>query len=135
MYQLQSSEDRHICEQPPRFAILHFLPTDINSYQYVTRYYLTFLEQRYFSDTDVGDTLEGHGTHVCGTALGAAAGATVAAPAPDFDGMAYNAKLAFDDISSDGSTLNIPVDLNTGLFPHPYGVGARCCDTRLCFPK
>ncbi len=81
--------------------------------------------QRYFSDTDIGDTFEGHGTHVCGSALGAAAGSTVAVPAPDYNGMAPRAKLAFDDISSDGSTLNLPADLNTGLFPHPYAAGAR----------
>ena len=74
----------------------------------------------------MGDTFEGHGTHVCGIALGAAAGSTVAAPAPDFDGMAPNAKLTFDDVSVDGSNLLIPDDLNTDLFPHAYGVGARC---------
>ena len=74
----------------------------------------------------MGDTFEGHGTHVCGSALGAAAGSTVAAPAPDFNGMAPNAKLTFDDVSVDGSNLLIPADLNTDLFPHAYGVGARC---------
>jgi hypothetical protein len=47
------------------------------------------------------------------------------APAPDFNGAAPAAKLAFDDISADGKTLNVPADLNTGLFPHPYAAGAR----------
>jgi hypothetical protein len=62
---------------------------------------------------------------VCGSAAGAAAGSSVIAPAPDFNGMAPNAKLAFDDISVDGSSLLIPNDLNTGLFPHPYAAGVR----------
>ena len=67
----------------------------------------------------------GHGTHVAGSALGAAYGSSVQPPARDFDGVAPNAKLAFDDISVDGSTLNLPADLNAGLFPHPYSAGAR----------
>jgi hypothetical protein len=50
---------------------------------------------------------------------------SVVAPAPDFNGMAPNAKLAFDDISLDGLNLLIPNDLNIGLFPHPYAVGVR----------
>ena len=82
--------------------------------------------QRYFKDTNVGDVLGGHGTHVCGSAAGAAVGSSVVAPAPDYNGMAPNAKLAFDDISLDGSNLLIPNDLNTGLFPHPHAVGVRC---------
>ncbi len=81
--------------------------------------------QRYFKDTNVGDVFGGHGTHVCGSAAGAAAGSSVVAPAPDYNGMAPNAKLAFDDISLDGSTLIIPDDLNTRLFPHPHAVGVR----------
>ncbi len=62
---------------------------------------------------------------MAGIALGSAAGSTVVAPAPDYNGMAPNAKLAFDDISVDGSELRIPFDLNRDLFPHPYVVGAR----------
>ncbi len=81
--------------------------------------------QRYFKDTNVGDIFGGHGTHVCGSAAGSAAGSSVSAPAPDYNGMAPNAKLAFDDISLDGSNLKIPNDLNIGLFPHPHAAGVR----------
>ena len=81
--------------------------------------------QRRFKDTDFGDTAEGHGTHVCGSALGAAAGPTSAAPAPDYNGMAPRARLAFDDISVNGVDLLLPGDLSAGLFPHPYAAGAR----------
>ena len=83
------------------------------------------LAQRAFPDTDFTDTYGGHGTHVAGSALGAAAVSTVQAPAPDFDGSAPNAKLAFDDISVNGEDLLLPDNLNTGLFPHAYAAGAR----------
>ncbi len=83
------------------------------------------MAQRYFSNTNVGDTYEGHGTHVAGIALGSAAGSTVVAPATDYNGIAPNAKLAFDDISVDGTELRLTYDLTVDLFPHPYAAGAR----------
>ena len=73
----------------------------------------------------MGDARSGHGTHVCGSALGALAGAAPSAFAPLFSGAAPRAKLSFDDISGDGENLTAPDDLNAQLFPHAYAAGAR----------
>ncbi len=77
--------------------------------------------QRYFSKSNVGDVFQGHGTHVGGSAVGA----TPAPSATEYSGVAPEAKLAFDDISTDGEELFPPDDLNLGLFPHSYAAGAR----------
>ena len=76
------------------------------------------------------DTQGGHGTHVCGSAVGkvgtSEATATQRSVNSVYDGAASGAKLTFDDISSDGNKLDgIPDDLNSGLFPVPYWAGAR----------
>ncbi len=86
---------------------------------------VSLIQQRYFADTDVGDVFLGHGTHVCGSATGATSGPRSKSPAPDYNGEAPGAKIAFDDLSVDGNTLRTPVDLGTGLFPHAYDTGAR----------
>lgn len=72
----------------------------------------------------------GHGTHVAGSVGGSASAMVTTAArytyASEYDGAAPNAKLTFDDISSDGDALDgIPGDLNTGLFPPSYWAGAR----------
>lgn len=42
-----------------------------------------------------------------------------------YDGMAPDAKIAFDDIGDNFARLYLPSDLNTELFPHSYAAGAR----------
>ncbi len=42
-----------------------------------------------------------------------------------YNGVAKDAKLAFDDISIDGASLSLPSDLSTYLFPHSAAAGAR----------
>jgi hypothetical protein len=76
------------------------------------------------------DAVEGHGTHVAGSVAGSASPSVSTsaeyAYASEYDGAAPNAKLTFDDISSDGEQLDgIPGDLNQGLFPASYWAGAR----------
>ncbi len=73
----------------------------------------------------MGDVPDGHGTHVAGCAVGSPAGGNASAAAADYRGVAPGAKLAFDDVSADGTTLWLPADLNAGLFPHAYAAGAR----------
>ena len=68
---------------------------------------------------------QGHGTHVCGTALGELDASAPSAGPRAFNGGAPGAKLAFDDISAGGEALQPPADLNAGLFPHSYAAGAR----------
>ena len=89
---------------------------------------------RYLNVTDPSsngfDAVEGHGTHVAGSVAGSASPSVSTsaeyAYASEYDGAAPNAKLTFDDISSDGEELDgIPEDLNQGLFPVSYWAGAR----------
>ncbi|EKX33764.1 hypothetical protein GUITHDRAFT_90664, partial [Guillardia theta CCMP2712] len=77
---------------------------------------------RYFASTNVGDTSYGHGTHVVGSILGNSLSSDYTV---SYNGGAPEAKLSFDDISSDGSSLWLPDDLNTDLFPHAFAVGAN----------
>lgn len=65
---------------------------------------------RYFASTNVGDALDGHGTHVVGSIAGAALSSVTAHQtwASDYNGMAPEAKIAFDDISSNGDELWLP---------------------------
>jgi hypothetical protein len=81
--------------------------------------------------SNVGDPAFGHGTHVAGSVAGASIDATATeagqyAFSNVYNGAAPWSKLAFDDVSMDGTTLGaMPADLNTGLFPVSYWAGAR----------
>lgn len=104
---------------------------------------------QYVGYSTLGDE-DGHGTHVCGTAAGAAlpvaANASGAAPwgvgLPDsstvtelmnplawgYDlatGAAPGAKLAFFDVSDRKETLDIPLDLGRDYFGVQYAAGVR----------
>eukprot|EP00286_Rhodomonas_abbreviata_P011836 CAMPEP_0181322966 /NCGR_PEP_ID=MMETSP1101-20121128/19519_1 /TAXON_ID=46948 /ORGANISM="Rhodomonas abbreviata, Strain Caron Lab Isolate" /LENGTH=1141 /DNA_ID=CAMNT_0023430933 /DNA_START=216 /DNA_END=3638 /DNA_ORIENTATION=+ len=77
---------------------------------------------RYFDGkSDTLDTKWGHGTHVVGSILGNAEPSNW----DEYTGAAPNAKVSFDDISPDGSSLWVTDDLNVQLFPHSYEIGAR----------
>lgn len=61
----------------------------------------------------VDDSVNGHGTHVCGSLLGKCYKDEYKA----FNGVAYNSKIAFYDIGLAGSyTLSPPSNLESGLF-------------------
>jgi len=64
------------------------------------------------------------GTHLAGTAAGAALDGSSGAPD---DGIAPGARLVIDDIqSNETEALDfLPADLAVDLFPHSYGLGAR----------
>ena len=72
---------------------------------------------------DGTDDVSGHGTHVCGSVLGA----TMSSSDPIYAhrGQAPKAKLYFTDIGETGGGLSVPGNLNTGLFPAPYDAGAK----------
>lgn len=63
---------------------------------------------------------EGHGSHTTGSLVGQ----TGHSPERDYNGMAPQAKLVFDDIFKD-DTLAPPDDLEADLYPEPYTIGAR----------
>ncbi len=66
----------------------------------------------------------GHGSHVAGVAAGKCN--LRYGDFPKYDGGAYDAKIAFFDIGIDTSeSLNVPSDLNSGLFSFLYNAGAR----------
>jgi hypothetical protein len=71
----------------------------------------------------------GHGTHVCGSALGSAETGSdnnLLLDAHDFDGVAPSARLVFVDASTGtSSSLFIPSPYDTALFPFIYSAGAR----------
>lgn len=84
-------------------------------------------------NSDTADTEEGHGTHVAGSAAGSSVyeeprlWSEPFERAANFNGMAFGARLAIDDISSDGISLTpIPDFLDTGLLqPTHDTTGAR----------
>jgi subtilisin family serine protease len=84
------------------------------------------LAYQYHSDSDQLD-LDGHGTHVAGTALGDdltnPAGGTDPGLDP-FDGMAPAARLLFQDVDKQGGFLDIPLNLY-GFLQGAYAAGAR----------
>jgi hypothetical protein len=76
----------------------------------------------YRHDGSWGNTIdeEGHGSHTTGSLVGNAGQGSDA----QFNGMAPEAKLIFDDIYANGD-LSPPDDLEHDLFPEPYRLGAR----------
>ncbi len=81
--------------------------------------------------SNVGDVINGHGTHVAGSVAGSSTLSTASTTnqytfSSAYNGAAPGAKIAFDDISIDGNSLEgLPDDVNTGLFPVSYWAGAR----------
>lgn len=75
--------------------------------------------------TDLPDLDDnGHGTHVAGSIAGACADCS--GNKKNFRGMAYNARLAFMDLSEDsGPSLSTPGDLYNDLFGVLYDQGAK----------
>jgi subtilisin family serine protease len=86
----------------------------------------TDLKQRkvvqYIAYADESDVTSGHGTHVSGTL----AGSSISADAADYNGVAYNSKIAFFDIGlSQNDYLQVPTDLEGVLLPPSYEIGSR----------
>jgi len=73
-----------------------------------------------YTSTDFTDVVEGHGTHVCGSASGSSGSPQLSA----FNGMAPASKMVFIDLDKDG-VLIVPDDLSTDYFPCVYQAGAR----------
>ena len=74
----------------------------------------------------VDDSVNGHGTHVCGSLLGKCHKDSSEYKA--FNGIAYNAKVAFFDIGLAGSyTLNPPSNLESSLFGKSFGTFGCLC--------
>lgn len=71
---------------------------------------------------DISDDLEGHGTHVAGTAGGAAHSSSSYSP---FNSMAAASRIVFTDIQVSSDGLTIPDDLYSGIFADAYAAGAR----------
>ena len=71
---------------------------------------------------DAKDEKGGHGTHVCGSAVGGAPNGTELFK---HNGMAPAAQLAFTDVQGPDGGLAIPDDLQNRYFPCPYKSGAR----------
>jgi len=69
-----------------------------------------------------------HGTHVCGTAVGHATGASdspTSLSASDFNGVAPDARIVMIDSHSSGSGLIIPTPYDTQLLSFAWAAGAR----------
>ncbi len=78
-----------------------------------------------FADRQEGIN-SGHGTHVCGSAVGYPAEMVTTSKGYAYRGAAYASKLAFFDIGRPGDDfLYLPFDLTTGLWPRTYGLGGR----------
>jgi hypothetical protein len=71
---------------------------------------------------DISDDLEGHGTHVAGTAGGAALSSSSYFP---FNSMAAAARIVVTDIQVSSARLTLPDDLYSGIFADAYNAGAR----------
>jgi subtilisin family serine protease len=71
---------------------------------------------------DASDDLDGHGTHVAGTAGGAAPSSATYSP---FNSMAAASRIVFTDIQVSSDSLTIPDDLYSGIFADAYAAGAR----------
>eukprot|EP00624_Nannochloropsis_granulata_P000737 evm.model.NODE_12910_length_10155_cov_26.200590.2 len=78
---------------------------------------------QYVQWADDTDVIDGHGTHVAGSAVGESVD-------PNFEydtykGAAPGAKLAFFDVGFDTGSLSVPANFATRLFPPAYKAGAR----------
>ncbi|GAB5031948.1 subtilisin-like serine peptidase [Nannochloropsis oceanica] len=78
---------------------------------------------QYVQWADDTDVIDGHGTHVAGSAVGESVD-------PNFDydtykGAAPGAKVAFFDVGFDTGSLSVPANFATRLFPPGYKAGAR----------
>ena len=71
---------------------------------------------------DASDDLEGHGTHVAGTAAGRA---PASSSYSSYNSMAAAARIVFTDIQVSSDSLTIPDDLYSGIFADAYAAGAR----------
>ena len=71
----------------------------------------------YITYVDSSDPTGGHGTHVAGSAAGS--GSSI------YDGMAYDAKIAFFDIGDANENLDIPTNLNDDFYQEMRDAGAR----------
>ena len=77
---------------------------------------------QYTSNSDTSDVVEGHGTHVCGTAVGNNK-QNIYGENGKYSGVAPNAKIAFMDVGIGDEGLNIP-DTQT-LFDPGFHIGSK----------
>jgi len=81
--------------------------------------------QKYYRGTgDMEDVMNGHGTHVCGSAVGDPVGGV----STQWRGVAYKAKLCFMDLqtaTTSSGSVAIPSDLQEDLLEVLRGCGAR----------
>jgi subtilisin family serine protease len=79
----------------------------------------------YWNESDIIDSLEGHGTHVAGTLAGLPDPGAITYP---YRGIAYDAQLVFFDINNEeveSEVLHIPLDMINELYGKIYMTGAR----------
>ena len=86
----------------------------------VDRNHRKVISYRYMGSYGSSRDEEGHGSHTTGSLVGKA----LSGADQEYNGMAPEAKLIFDDIYANGE-LSPPDDLETELFPVPYQQGAR----------
>jgi hypothetical protein len=87
------------------------VPVPYNTISNVHRKVMTYITYVDYVD----DSSNGHGTHVCGSLLGKCY--KDSGEAKGYNGVAYNAKLAFFDIGLAGSnSLAIPSNIESNLF-------------------
>jgi hypothetical protein len=114
-----SSSSSHACS--PRVAGAVSAPSAAALTHRKIVQYMTYAD-------NVDDVSSGHGTHVAGSLAGNI-GSNAGSAAPDlymFNGMAYNAKLAFFDGGNAATgTLGFPVDIGTYILGSAYTAGAR----------
>ena len=76
---------------------------------------------QYINYEDDYDTSAGHGTHIAGTLVGD----ITSDSSYQYRGIASGAKVAFFDMSDDGSSISFPGYPSTYLFSSAYAAGAR----------
>ena len=78
----------------------------------------------YWADSDAQDEVDGHGTHVAGSAVGQTTSAD--AGTARINGIAWAAKIVFTDVDP----ATIPGNMDGPYFNRPYAAGARVhCDS------